>query len=67
MLGWCAFVHVRNKARIMTGVQQVRELQLSLKCWAGDHNGIYPDYDASQPRTANDAFRILIRDQLVSS
>jgi hypothetical protein len=67
MLGWCAFVHVRTLAGIMTGTQEVRHIQIAMRNWAVEHNGNYPDSDASQPRTSNDAFRILIRDQVVSS
>ena len=39
----------------------VRNITLLIKIYAGDNNGRYPDEDASNPRTANQAFRVLFR------
>lgn len=37
-----------------------RQIATALYLYAGDHDGKYPDADASMPTTANQAFRVLI-------
>ena len=42
-----------------------RQIISALKLYAGDHGGAYPDSDPSQPETANDAFRLLVQQDLI--
>ena len=37
-----------------------RQIATALHLYAADHDGKYPDADASMPTTANQAFRVLI-------
>ena len=57
-----AFNGVQEKARLMQGSNNARQILITLKSYAGDNNGNYPDSDkAEQPQTANDAFRLLFK------
>lgn len=57
-----AFNGVQEKARLMQGANNARQILISLKSYAGDNNGNYPDSDkAEQPQTSNDAFRLLFK------
>jgi prepilin-type N-terminal cleavage/methylation domain-containing protein len=62
-----AFSTVQEKARIMEGSNNCRQIIISLKAYAGDNSGNYPDFDKNDPpATANDAFRMLIKGQFLS-
>jgi hypothetical protein len=61
-----AFTTVQEKARIMEASNNVRQIIISMKSYADDHDGKYPDADASNPKTANDAFRVLIKEGLLN-
>ena len=57
-----AFNQVQEKARMMQGSSNARQIIITLKNYAGDNNGNYPDGDkADPPQTANDAFRVLFK------
>lgn len=57
-----AFNQVQERARLMQGSSNCRQILISLKSYAGDNNGNYPDSDkGDDPQTANDAFRILFK------
>ncbi len=62
-----AFTTVQEKARIMEGSSNCRQIIIALKSYAGDNSGNYPDADKDeQPQTSNDAFRMLIKGQYLS-
>jgi prepilin-type N-terminal cleavage/methylation domain-containing protein len=55
-----AFNGVQEKARMLQGSNNARQIILLLKSYAGDFNGNYPDSDKENPpQSANDAFRQL--------
>ena len=57
-----AFNGVQEKARQMQGANNCRQIIISLKSYASDYGGNYPDFDKNDPpQTANDAFRHLIK------
>jgi prepilin-type N-terminal cleavage/methylation domain-containing protein len=57
-----AFNQVQEKARMMQASSNARQIIITLKNYAGDNGGNYPDADkADQPQTSNDAFRILFK------
>jgi len=57
-----AFNGVQEKARQMQAVNNCRQIIISLKSYAGDSGGNYPDFNKSDPpQTSNDAFRLLIK------
>ena len=56
-----AFNQVQERAKIMQAASSARQIVISLKSYAGDNSGQYPDADKNaSPQTSNDAFRILI-------
>ena len=52
---------IQDKANQMKGTNNCRQIILSMKTYSGDNSGAYPDSDPSEPQTANDAFRMLIK------
>ena len=57
-----AFNQVQEKARMMQGSSNARQIIITLKNYAGDNSGNYPDSDKDeQPQTSNDAFRLLFK------
>lgn len=54
---------VQDKANQTATAGNARQIVAALKLFAGDsdNNGGYPDADKSQPATSNDAFRLLIK------
>jgi prepilin-type N-terminal cleavage/methylation domain-containing protein len=57
-----AFNQVQERARLMQGSSNCRQILISLKSFAGDNNGNYPDGDkAADPQSSNDAFRLLFK------
>jgi len=56
-----SFCGVNERARIMQASTNCRQIIIALMTYAGDHDGHYPDTDASNPATSNDAFRPLIQ------
>lgn len=57
-----AFSSVQERARQMQAVNNCRQIIISLKNYAGDNGGNYPDFDKNDPpQTSNDAFRHLIK------
>lgn len=56
-----AFNGVQEKARQLQASNNARSIIITMKAYAGDHDGKYPDADASNPRTANEAFRALVK------
>ncbi len=59
------YAELEKKARYQQSLSHCRQLVAALRLYAGDHNGAYPDADASQPKTANRAFRLLIREGML--
>ncbi len=52
---------IQDKANQMKGTSNCRQIIMSMKAYAADNAGAYPDSDpGSQPQTANDAFRLLL-------
>lgn len=55
-----AFNQVQERAKIMQAASSARQIVISLKSYAGDNSGQYPDADKNaSPQTSNDAFRLL--------
>lgn len=52
---------VQDKANQTSTAGNARQIVAALKIYAGDENGSYPDGDKEQPATSNDAFRLLIK------
>jgi hypothetical protein len=57
----CASIII-DKANQGATVGNCRQIVAALKLYAADHGGQYPDADPSGPTTANQAFRVLIRE-----
>jgi prepilin-type N-terminal cleavage/methylation domain-containing protein len=52
---------IQDKANQMKGTNNCRQIIMSMKAYSSDNNGAYPDSDRNfQPQTANDAFRLLL-------
>jgi prepilin-type N-terminal cleavage/methylation domain-containing protein len=61
-----AFNGVQERARMLQGSNNCRQIMIALKSYAGDNNGNYPDADKNNPpQTSNDAFRLLIKRSLL--
>ena len=57
-----AFNGVQERARQMQATNNCRQIIISLKAYASDNGGNYPDFDKNDPpQTSNDAFRHLIK------
>lgn len=57
-----AFGQVSKRAEMMQASSNARQIMISLKSYAGDRNGFYPDADKHEdPQTSNDAFRLLFK------
>ena len=56
-----AFNGVQERARQLQAGNNVRQIIIAMKSYAADHDGKYPDADPSNPKTANEAFRLLVR------
>jgi len=56
-----SFCGVQERARQLQASNSARQIMIALKSYAGDHDGLYPDADPSNPKTSNDAFRLLIK------
>ena len=54
-----------ERASSLQAAIKAREIMVALKIFAGDHNGRYPDDDPSNPKTSNDAFRLLFVAQVL--
>jgi prepilin-type N-terminal cleavage/methylation domain-containing protein len=54
------FSVIQDKANQMKGTSNCRQIIMSMKAYAADNSGAYPDSDSTQPQTANDAFRLLL-------
>jgi len=66
-----AFTMVQTQGNQMKGVSNCKQIILSLKQFSKDNNSQYPDSVAnpltgSQAQTANDAFRFMIQEQIVT-
>jgi prepilin-type N-terminal cleavage/methylation domain-containing protein len=58
---------VQDRANIMSGSSNCRQIIAALKLYASDENGLYPDSNKEmRPETANDAFRLLIRKEILN-
>ncbi|MBL9115586.1 MAG: type II secretion system protein [Verrucomicrobiaceae bacterium] len=61
-----AMNNVTQNARMTTAGNNARQIVVSLKSYAGDNQGLYPDFNRKDPpQTSNDAFRLLIRGGMV--
>ena len=60
-----AYRQIQEKARVMQGNSNARSIILTLKNYAGDHNGRYPD-EVEGVKTANDVFRVLFKGGLLA-
>lgn len=55
-----------EKGNQMKATSNCRQIIMALQIYAGDNNGAYPDSDRNfQPQTANDAFRLLLVQDVV--
>lgn len=54
-----AFRELNQRMDLLRAGNNVREISIMIKTYAGNNNGIYPDADASKPQTANQAYRLL--------
>ena len=61
-----AYREVKQRMDLLRAGNNVRCICIATKAYAGDHDGIYPDEDASKPQTANQAYRVLFRRSLIS-
>ncbi|MBB5031266.1 type II secretion system protein [Prosthecobacter vanneervenii] len=66
-----AFTMVQTQGNQMKGVNNAKQIILSLKQFSKDNNSQYPDsvpnpLTGSQAQTANDAFRYMIQEQIVT-
>lgn len=59
------FNSVAPKANQTVTAGNCRRIITALRLYAQDHKGKYPDADASEPMTSNDAFRVLFREGYV--
>lgn len=66
-IGWAIppFGRVSERARILAASNNCRQITIALKSYASDHDGRYPDADPTSPKTSNDAFRLLIKTELL--
>jgi prepilin-type N-terminal cleavage/methylation domain-containing protein len=61
-----AFNSVTQNARMSQASNNARQIITCLKAWAGEQNGLYPDFfRQNPPQTANDAFRLMIRANII--
>lgn len=51
---------IQNKANQMKGTSNCKQIITSLKVYASDNDGAYPDSDPTRPQSSNDAFRLLL-------
>lgn len=59
-LAFPVFSKIQEQGNITKGVNNVRQIFFAMKLFAGDNDGQYPDGD-----TANEAFRVLVEEQLI--
>ncbi len=62
---------IQDKANQMKGSNNCRQIIMALKIFSSDENGLYPDsvlnpQTGGYAQTANDAFRLLIQDELLA-
>lgn len=61
-----AFTTVQQNARMTQAGNNARQIIVCLKAWAGEQQGLYPDfYKKDPPQTANDAFRLLVKKGII--
>ena len=61
-----AFNRVQEQAQILQAVNNAHQVILTLKGYAADNGGAYPDADKQEPpQTSNDAFRLLFKRGLI--
>jgi type II secretory pathway pseudopilin PulG len=61
-----AFNQVQEKARMMQAASNARQIIITMKSYAADHGGLYPDADKNDtPQTSNAAFRFLFKAGLI--
>ncbi len=61
------FNTVQDRANQGATAGNARQIVAALKLYAGDNNGGYPDSDkAEEPASSNDAFRLLIKSDVLS-
>lgn len=57
---------IQDKANQMKGTSNCRQIIMAMKAYGSDNSGAYPDSDRDeQPSTANDAFRILLKQDIL--
>jgi hypothetical protein len=61
-----AYRELNQRMDLLRAGNNVRCICIATKAYAGDHNGSYPDTDASKPQTANQAYHLLSRRSLIS-
>ncbi|CAN5910534.1 hypothetical protein BH11VER1_BH11VER1_13210 [soil metagenome] len=67
-LAFPAFAKIQEKGKITQGINNCKQIIISLKLYAGDHNGVYPDGDkTAAPGTANEAFRLLFKEGILET
>lgn len=60
-----SFTNVQNKALDMKAMSQARQIMVSLKQYAADNNGQYPDASPDPVGTSNQAFRRLFKEGIL--
>lgn len=57
---------INYKANQAASVGNCHQIIAALRLWVQDHDGRYPDFRTPGPQTANEVFRILIRDGVLN-
>ncbi len=56
---------VADKSPQVRATSNCRQIISAIKLYAGDHSRAYPDSHPSLPKTANEAFRLLIKEDII--
>jgi Tfp pilus assembly major pilin PilA len=61
------FARTCAKGNITKGISNARQVIISLKIYAADHDGKYPDAFLKDPRSSNEVFRVLFQENHVDN
>jgi prepilin-type N-terminal cleavage/methylation domain-containing protein len=62
------FAKIQEKGNITKGISNCRQIITTMKIYASDHGGNYPDNDKdADPQDANTAFRVMFRENSVDN
>jgi hypothetical protein len=62
-----AISHSASRGNITKGISNCRQILLALKLYASDHDGKYPVAALAAPKSANEVFRILFKEETLDS